>query len=42
MMKDGAISQAGTHEELMTAGGDYKKLYQFQMELEQYGKEARG
>ncbi len=42
MLKDGAVSQAGTHEELMAAGGDYKKLYQFQMELEKYGKEARG
>ncbi len=36
MMKDGRVVQRGTHEELMRAGGAYRKLYQYQNELEQY------
>ena len=38
MMKDGRIEEAGSHEELLEAGGEYAKLYRSQMELEQYGK----
>ena len=40
MMKEGCIAEAGTHEKLMEQNGDYANLYQSQMELEQYGKEA--
>ena len=40
MMKEGCIAETGTHEELMGENGDYADLYQAQMELEQYGKEA--
>lgn len=40
MMKEGCIAETGTHEKLMKQNGDYAKLYQSQMELEQYGKEA--
>lgn len=29
-MKDGAIAQSGTHEELLKIGGEYAKLYQIQ------------
>lgn len=36
MMKDGRIVQCGTHRELMETGGDYRELYQYQKELEQY------
>ena len=39
MMKEGCIAETGTHEKLMKQNGDYAKLYQSQMELEQYGKE---
>ena len=40
MMKDGSVSETGTHRELMEQNGDYANLYRSQMELEQYGKEA--
>ena len=40
MMKEGCIAETGTHEKLMKQNGDYAKLYQSQMELKQYGKEA--
>ena len=40
MMKEGCIAEAETHEKLMEQNGDYANLYQSQMELEQYGKEA--
>lgn len=40
MMKDGCVIQSGTHDELMEQGGAYRELYQYQRELEQYGKEA--
>lgn len=36
MMKDGRVVQQGTHEELMRAGGDYRELYRYQNELEQF------
>ncbi|KAF8228274.1 hypothetical protein L208DRAFT_1404082 [Tricholoma matsutake] len=29
-MKDGAIAELGTHEELMRLGGEYAKLYDIQ------------
>lgn len=40
MMKDGCVIQSGTHKALMEQGGAYEELYRYQMELEQYGKEA--
>ena len=40
MMKEGCVTETGTHEELMEQNGDYANLYRSQMELEQYGKEA--
>lgn len=40
MMKEGRVVETGTHEKLMELEGEYQKLYQSQMELEQYGKEA--
>ena len=41
MLKDGCVIQSGTHEELMQSKGEYSALYQYQRELEQYGKEER-
>ena len=38
MLKDGGVVQSGTHQELLEQGGAYKDLYQYQSELEQYGK----
>lgn len=38
MLKDGGVVQSGTHKELIEQGGAYKDLYQYQSELEQYGK----
>lgn len=40
MLEDGQAVEAGTHQTLMAKKGKYAKLYQSQMELEQYGKEA--
>ncbi len=37
---DGEIKESGTHEELMKNGGAYRQLYEQQMALESYGKEA--
>lgn len=39
MLKNGCVVQSGTHEELMQSKGEYCELYQYQRELEQYGKE---
>lgn len=36
MMKDGRISEKGSHEKLLTLDGIYAKLYKSQMELENY------
>lgn len=41
MLNNGRVVQAGTHEELLKAGGAYEKLYRYQSELEAYGKEDR-
>lgn len=38
MLQNGTVAQAGTHEQLMAAGGAYKELYSYQRELESYGK----
>lgn len=37
MLKDGAIAESGTHEELMKLDGSYRHLYESQMALENYG-----
>lgn len=37
MLKYGAISESGTHEELMKLDGSYRNLYESQMALENYG-----
>lgn len=42
MMKDGRAVQCGTHRELMEAGGDYRELYQYQKELEQFSCQNSG
>lgn len=42
-LKDGEIKENGKHEELVKRNGAYKKLYDSQMKLENYGKEeSRG
>ncbi len=40
LLKEGLVAETGNHEELMRLERDYAKLYQAQMQLEQYGKEA--
>lgn len=39
-MKDGVITERGTHEQLMNTDGDYRHLYESQMSLEKYGMEV--
>ena len=39
-LKDGEIMESGKHAELISRNGQYKKLYDSQMALENYGKEA--
>ena len=39
-MKDGVITERGTHEQLMNKNGDYRHLYESQMSLEMYGMEV--
>lgn len=39
-LKNGIIAESGSHEELMAAGGEYRHLYNSQMALENYAKEA--
>ncbi|MGN0351925.1 MAG: ABC transporter ATP-binding protein/permease [Roseburia sp.] len=38
MLENGRVVQAGSHKELLEAGGAYKRLYRHQSELEAYGK----
>ena len=38
MLEGGRIIESGTHRELMTAGGSYRKLYRRQRALESYSK----
>lgn len=33
VLKDGTIIERGTHDELMTTGGEYKHLYDLQIGL---------
>lgn len=33
VVKDGELSEVGTHQELMDVGGEYKKLQQMQVEM---------
>lgn len=40
-LKNGEIAECGKHEELMSQNGEYKRLYESQMALENYGKEGR-
>lgn len=40
MLKEGKIEQMGTHEELIRMGGSYRRLFESQQALENYGKEA--
>lgn len=39
LLGNGRILQQGTHEELMEQGGDYRELYLYQRELEEYGRD---
>lgn len=37
-MENGKIAECGTHDYLMSLGGEYKKIYTYQHELENYSK----
>ena len=32
VLKDGAVAEQGSHDELISCGGDYAKLYQLQLQ----------
>ena len=36
-MNSGVAAESGTHEQLVKAGGEYAKLWNAQMSLENYG-----
>lgn len=36
-MENGKVTEQGTHENLISAGGSYARLYRYQKELESYG-----
>ncbi len=38
-LKDGTITEEGTHDELLQKGGDYSKMFQLQSHYYQNGKE---
>ena len=38
MLEEGRVIESGTHRELMTNGGSYRKLFRRQRALESYGK----
>ena len=38
MLEEGRVIESGTHRELMTAGGSYRKLYRRQRALESYSR----
>lgn len=40
-LKDGEIRESGRHEDLIKADGAYRRLYESQMQLENYGKRRR-
>ena len=37
VMNSGVVAESGTHEQLVKAGGEYAKLWDAQMSLENYG-----
>ena len=39
-LKDGKITEFGKHDELIKLNGDYATIYNSQIALENYGKEA--
>jgi ABC-type multidrug transport system fused ATPase/permease subunit len=38
MLEEGRVIESGTHRELMTVGGSYRKLYRRQRALESYSR----
>lgn len=39
-LRDGRITESGSHKELMEINGEYRHLYESQMELENYGRQG--
>ena len=40
MLKQGAIVEQGTHDQLIRMQGEYQRMYQSQTELESYSKKV--